>query len=580
MKKAYSYIRFSRPEQLKGDSLRRQLEKSKAWCDAHDYVLDESLNLKDLGVSAYKGRNALKGKLGGFLKAVEDGRVEKGAVLIVESLDRITRQEVPVALELFLRILNSGVIIITIDPEDRFEHGKLNEIQLIIVIVILSRANNESSMKSVRLKCAWEQKRRTIEVKPLTKLGPSWLRLVDGKWELIDEKVHVIRWIFELSKNGHGINRIVKTLNSTGTPPLKPTQRTRQGTLEPIRIKSWQRSSIMKLLHSRAVIGEFTPRYGRGGTNVSQRPAAGDAIPNYYPQIIDLDTFYSVQRGLAFRRNQRGPSGHKITNLFKELMVSAADDHPMIIVDKGAKSTGPAIVSSGAVRGVIGSKYLSFPYCQFESAFLELCSAVNVEDIFPVKSRSQDQDEMKKLSGELSHIDHRMMEVKDKINGDEFLESTLFDVLKSLIVRRQHVEKSIEELKLKMHSDKSRCLEDTKRLSTLLANATSEELVEVRLLLRAHIVELIEKIKIRIWVDETKKHKALIARLQFRDGAEETLICRRSVSFFRTGATPERITTCQNEVGIKVPKEFLGSVQEFNSFGITPCFLEIPQNWL
>jgi len=30
-KKAYSYIRFSTPEQLKGDSLRRQLESSRKY---------------------------------------------------------------------------------------------------------------------------------------------------------------------------------------------------------------------------------------------------------------------------------------------------------------------------------------------------------------------------------------------------------------------------------------------------------------------------------------------------------------------------------------------------------------------
>jgi len=32
---AYSYIRFSTPEQLKGDSLRRQLEKSQNYADEH-----------------------------------------------------------------------------------------------------------------------------------------------------------------------------------------------------------------------------------------------------------------------------------------------------------------------------------------------------------------------------------------------------------------------------------------------------------------------------------------------------------------------------------------------------------------
>ncbi len=42
-KKSYSYIRFSTPEQIKGDSLRRQLEGSRQWADENDYELDTSL---------------------------------------------------------------------------------------------------------------------------------------------------------------------------------------------------------------------------------------------------------------------------------------------------------------------------------------------------------------------------------------------------------------------------------------------------------------------------------------------------------------------------------------------------------
>ena len=50
---AYSYIRFSTPEQMKGDSLRRQLESSRSIAKAKGWHLDESL--RDLGISAFKG---------------------------------------------------------------------------------------------------------------------------------------------------------------------------------------------------------------------------------------------------------------------------------------------------------------------------------------------------------------------------------------------------------------------------------------------------------------------------------------------------------------------------------------------
>lgn len=112
--RVYSYIRFSTPEQLKGDSLRRQLKMSEDWCERNGCTLDHSLKLHDLGVSAFKGRNATHGKLAAFLDAVDQGRVPKGSVLLVESLDRLTRNQVGEALELFLGILRRGIRIVTL----------------------------------------------------------------------------------------------------------------------------------------------------------------------------------------------------------------------------------------------------------------------------------------------------------------------------------------------------------------------------------------------------------------------------------------------------------------------------------
>jgi DNA invertase Pin-like site-specific DNA recombinase len=50
---AYSYVRFSSPAQALGDSLRRQVEKGRAYCAKHGLTLDESL--RDEGLSGYHG---------------------------------------------------------------------------------------------------------------------------------------------------------------------------------------------------------------------------------------------------------------------------------------------------------------------------------------------------------------------------------------------------------------------------------------------------------------------------------------------------------------------------------------------
>src|SRR5574343_835351 len=110
---AYSYIRFSTPEQMFGDSLRRQMESSLAYAEAHGLTLDTTLNLRDLGISAFRGANVEKGRLGAFIKAIDEGLVAKGSYLLVESLDRLSRAEVMDAMEVFLAIVNREIVIVT-----------------------------------------------------------------------------------------------------------------------------------------------------------------------------------------------------------------------------------------------------------------------------------------------------------------------------------------------------------------------------------------------------------------------------------------------------------------------------------
>src|SRR5262245_46087980 len=102
---AYSYVRFSTPEQRKGDSLRRQTEAAAKWCEQNSVQLDTSLTLHDLGLSAYDGENLEDtAALGEFIKLCEAKRVPPGSFLIIERLDRLTRKDLREAIKLFFRL--------------------------------------------------------------------------------------------------------------------------------------------------------------------------------------------------------------------------------------------------------------------------------------------------------------------------------------------------------------------------------------------------------------------------------------------------------------------------------------------
>ena len=85
MSLAFSYLRFSSPQQAKGDSIRRQTEATADWCERHGVALDTSLSLRDEGVSAFRGKhreNPDVNGLGAFLAAVNGGRVPPGSFLV------------------------------------------------------------------------------------------------------------------------------------------------------------------------------------------------------------------------------------------------------------------------------------------------------------------------------------------------------------------------------------------------------------------------------------------------------------------------------------------------------------------
>src|SRR4051812_27476179 len=94
----YSYVRFSSVKQAQGSGQRRQEDAAAEWCRARGLELVR--DYQDLGVSGFKGRNATEGALAAFLRAIEAGLVPNGATLLVENLDRLSRQQVNRAVEL------------------------------------------------------------------------------------------------------------------------------------------------------------------------------------------------------------------------------------------------------------------------------------------------------------------------------------------------------------------------------------------------------------------------------------------------------------------------------------------------
>ena len=300
-RRAISYIRFSTPKQQHGFSLARQLEGTKQFCRRHNLLLDESLTIKDLGKSAFKGANADNGNLALFLDAVRKGKIRKGTVLVVEALDRLTRNNIVEASHLLTDILRNGIDVgmVTEDKVYSYDYINKNPFEFIVATTYLIRGGNESQMKSERVKDAWARKKKLIaeERKTVKIPTPCWLERDGEKWIVVKEKADIVRKIFaDYLSNGLGIWMLSHSLNANKVPLI--TNRGPKGT-------TWNRVTIHRMLTDKSTIGTYTH--------------VDPPVENYFPPIISEKEFYAVQAKLKARRQFRGRHSLKDISLFKGL---------------------------------------------------------------------------------------------------------------------------------------------------------------------------------------------------------------------------------------------------------------------
>lgn len=445
--KAYSYLRFSTPEQAQGDSFRRQTALAEAYAKQHGLELDTTLRFADKGVSAFRGQNAATGALMQFRRAIEDGEINPDCYLLVESLDRISRNVVTEAQGLFLNIIGMGVTLVTLSDGKAYSKAEINRdpVGLIMSLLVMIRAHEESLTKSKRLKQAWIGKRAKVETggHVLTAKAPGWLRVANGTIEVIEDRAAVVRRMYALTLEGQGKEAIARTLNAEGLPPFG-------------RAALWHASYVQKVLTNPAVIGTLTTNTLEHADGKTHRQQVG-MVPEYYPVVVDPETFSRVQALKATSTKTKGAA--TVQNVLAGLALCPLCGSRMTRVTKGSttKAGKPYLVCSRA-KGGAGCEYKAVRLEEVEWAVRH-----SYEEIAEALSSYGFEG----LASDLAGLEATEMALDDQI---EEMVSAIADMGRSPALTKRLRELETEQATLKQVIQDKRSLLGTKSLAARLGD--------------------------------------------------------------------------------------------------------------
>lgn len=514
MPKIWPYIRFSSEEQRKGDSLRRQQELIDSFAArpeivAEGAIIDTSLELNDLGVSGYTGKNILKGRFKAFLDSVDSGVVKRGDYLAVEAINRITRLDPMESLPIILDLLNRGIKIAITASSQIYKHGD-DITQLYIALGELQRGYNESKEKSRRVGEAWGKKkiRASLTGEVATSRLPLWLRAVKTiengftirTIEEIPERVAVVREIYRLSDSNVGAIATARLLTEKGVPTFNRENGRKNSNYGDF----WQPSYIKKVLENRAVMGYYQPMtWEKLEDNRRRRVNDGPEIANYFPKIISPELFRRAQEKRKGRgKAGQGNKGKKFSNLFTKLAHCSKCGATANHVNKGQdkRKGGKYLVCYRAKHG--SCNYRAWPYEQIETMLLKFLAEADIKSILDEESKIDDLVNSKyEVDSEISEIqemlDNFRLDFKRLRGKVSDLERTLAieneQRLEELTIKKKTVESEIYQA---LEQQKADIDEDIQSLRELGDTEDEQTVFEIRSKINERLRLIIEDIKV------------------------------------------------------------------------------------
>jgi DNA invertase Pin-like site-specific DNA recombinase len=532
MPTAYSYVRFSSKKQEQNDSVKRQIRLRDEWLRQNpEMTLDTTISLQDLGVSAFRGRNLDPewGDLGKFIDLAErqNSPIQKGSCLLLERLDRFSRQRVSLAYMALVRLVHAGIKVVVLDPvAHQIDKENIDQLHVVLPIITnLCLAHEQSREKSRRVSYAWVSRREdTRQGKRLfTKRTPAWIYVEEktGQLKLNPKSAAAIRFIFEQTAAGIGQVQLVRILNAKFPPITK-----QKPNHNPPR---WNTSYLCKILNDRSVIGEFQPHTLSDGKT---RTPDGDPIKDYFPRVVSDQLFYQAQYQKALRKKEKTDRETTFINLFTSLVFNHADQQVMQIqTSRTKRPDGSCYVqrrlwSYGNRRGIAGACPWGLDYYPFESLMLHALGELNPEDFNDGYSPS---DERQKMHQHIEGIELRLQELEKSIMDMTSKEaaSRVTRLMNELQVQKDEATERLNSLIGVGDPSRVDLVEGLKSVATVCSNPDGNENQNVRNKIKGLIPTIIQRVELLLY---KRQNRTVIAKAKIllRNSQERLVTIRKT----------------------------------------------------
>jgi len=339
---AFSYSRISRAEQRQGGGLDRQASLAASWCASNGFQLDTQLDLSDRGRSAYKGHHLTRGALGRFLELAQQGRLGDSPTLLIEAIDRLSRQEPLDAIdEIFIGLVKrANVTIIDLEDGQEYSRATLNQDAMALVKLALKcQASHDYSKRlGRRLSAHWGQHRDGLRSGSKIHRGdggmhPFWLSLSPDRsaWVPNESAAGVIA-AFDLLRT-NGLLATATLLNEQGHAGPKGKPWTSHGVRRAVTDPAAKGDLVMfqtaaahserahrRWMEAKTEAAETGERFIKPEPEVIQT----ETIPGFYPPLVTPEAWEQVQQRMTQRKTAPEARGNRSRGVGANLLEGMA----------------------------------------------------------------------------------------------------------------------------------------------------------------------------------------------------------------------------------------------------------------